>query len=220
MRHKLVYTEYKLGSKQREYLHGLHSASEAGLVLIRLSKSKHGYQYMLKIRQSNEVLEKFNDVFKAQKLIKKHSYTGGLYKAFFDKIKEYQIQSAIVEWSFDDVTITWGNNKWFVKHKGGTAQPMGTKRLAELGYLQHIVEQGIKSQIKSRFVWVDLKEDGYKPVSNVKKGYYINKYGDVIRKVSEGYKYCNIVRMFRAKDDDNSYVSVDIDKEINKLFWS
>lgn len=202
-----------------KYEQALTRCRQYGLTFVNQG-TKGNKRFLIKNRYSNQHYVEFDCIDKAMKLTARYKAIGLKYKQFFDKVQEYGSQNAVVKFSFDNVTITWANNKWFVKHKGASAQGMGTKRLAELGYLQHLVEQNIKGQIESKTVLIDLKEEGYKPVSNVKRGYYINKYGDVIRETQTGYKYCNVRREFRAKDDNNSYVSIDIDKEINKLFWS
>lgn len=202
-----------------KYKQALNRAKQYGLTFINQGQ-KGSTRFILKNRFTNEVLERFNDVDKAIGLIGKHGHTGTKYQEFFDKVKEHSSNCSLVKYSFDDIVVTWTNNKWTVKHKGGTAKPMGTKRLAELGYLQHIVENKVRGHVESRVVVIDLEEEGFKPVTGVKKGYYINKYGDVIRKTVSGYKYCTIRREFRAMSDDKKYLNVDIDKEIDKLFWS
>lgn len=201
------------------YEQALFKCRQYGLTFVNQG-TKGDKRFLIKNRYSNEHYVEFDCISQANKFITKCKHVGLKYKQFFDKIQEYHSLNALVKFRFDDVVITWANNQWHVKHKKGRAEKMGTKRLAELGYLQHLVEHDVKGQIESKTGLIDLEQEGYKPVSNVKKGYYINKYGDVIRETSTGYKYCNVRREFRAVDNDNKYLNIDIDKEIDKLFWS
>ena len=77
-------------------------------------------------------------------------------------------------------------------------------------------------KIQREQVLVDFNpiEDGYKPIPNIASDYLVNKYGEVVRDSPKGYRYVAVRRTIQVKSTKGNSCTVDIDKEIEKLFWS
>ena len=192
-------------------------AGQYGLVL----RHRGGNQFLIKNKWTRKLYVQCHFDCLAEE-IDRFKGLGRKYVSFFETILLNDGAGKELSWTMengDKVYIfesSWRILKPNEKRKNRVSQALLFKK----GYLQQIIEEERAPSIETVRLYIDPIEEGYKQIKQ-HKSYYINKYGDVIRKTVNGFKPVETRRSVSvASIGPKGATVIDVDEQVNNLFFN